>query len=191
MKIIGVTGGSGVGKTTVCAELKKCGAEIIDADKISKEITRKGSLALAEIAEAFGNEFILPSGELDRKSLGEMVFLDEKSLELLNKITHKHIFAEMEKQIKKATAEVVVLDVPLLFGTDFPFSCDLTVAVIADREERIRRIVARDGITREMAEARIKNQMSNDEYREWADVCFENDGNIEKIRVFAKEICKN
>ncbi len=191
MKIIGITGGSGAGKTTVCAELKKYGAVIVDADKISKEITKKGSPALGEIEKAFGKQYILPSGELDRKALGKMVFSDDSKLELLNKITHKYIYLKMEEKIKNAQSRVVVLDVPLLFGTDFPFRCDLTVAVVADREERIRRIVARDGITREMAEARIKNQMSDDEYRELADICFENNGDTQKIKAFAKEICEN
>lgn len=191
MKIIGITGGSGAGKTTVCAELKKCGAVIVDADKISKEVTKKDSPALGEIEKTFGEQYILPSGELDRKSLGKMVFSDDSKLELLNKITHKYIYLKMEQEIKDARSNVVVLDVPLLFGTDFPFQCDLTVAVVADREERIRRIVARDGITRELAEARIKNQMSDDEYRELADICFENDGGIQKIMAFAKEICEN
>ncbi len=191
MKIIGITGGSGAGKTTVCAELKKCGAVIVDADKISKEVTKKGSPALREIEKAFGKQYVLPSGELDRKSLGKLVFSDESKLEILNKITHKYIYLKMEEEIKNANGSVVLLDVPLLFGTDFPFQCDLTVAVVSDKEERIRRIVARDGITREMAEARIKNQMSDDEYRELADVCFENNGDIPKIKAFAKEICEN
>ncbi len=191
MKIIGITGGSGAGKTTVCAELKKCGAVIVDADKISKEVTKKGSPALDEIEKAFGKQYILPSGELDRKGLGEVVFSDDSKLEMLNKITHKHIYLKMEQEIKDADKDVVVLDVPLLFGTDFPFKCDLTVAVVADKEDRMKRIVARDGITREMAEARIKNQMSDDEYRDLADICFENNGDAQKIKAFAKEICEN
>ena len=191
MKIIGITGGSGAGKTTVCAELKKCGAVIVDADKISKEVTKKGSPALREIEKAFGKQYILPSGELDRKRLGEMVFSDDSKLEILNKITHKYIYLKMEQEIKNAHTNVVVLDVPLLFGTDFPFQCDLTVAVVADEEERIRRIVARDSITREMAEARLKNQMSDEENRKLADICFENNGDTQKIKAFAKEICEN
>ena len=191
MKIIGITGGSGAGKTTVCAELKKCGAVIVDADKISKEITKKGSHALGEIEKVLGEQYILSSGELDRKKLGELVFSDDSKLEILNKITHKYIYLKMEQEIKNANSDVVVLDVPLLFGTDFPFQCDLTVAVVADQEERIRRIVARDDITREMAEARIKNQMSDDEYKALADVCFENNGDTQKIKAFAKEICEN
>ena len=97
MKIIGITGGSGAGKTTVCAEFKKYGAVIVDADKISKEVTKKGSPALGEIEKVLGEQYILSSSELDRKKLGELVFSDDSKLEILNKITHKYIYLKMEQ----------------------------------------------------------------------------------------------
>lgn len=189
MKIIGITGGTGAGKSSVCDELKKCGAQIIDADLIARQIVEKGKPALEEIITVFGKDIIMPNGELNRQKLGSIVFTDSNKLTILNKITHKYIFDEMQRQINECSSDVLVLDVPLLFEQDFPFNCDLTVAVVADKEERIRRIMARDGITRKSAEERVSNQMSDDEYIKHADICFKNDGDVTKIKGFAKDLC--
>lgn len=174
MKIIGVTGGIGSGKTTVSAMFKELGAEVVDADKISRSITKKNGAAYPDIVNAFGEEILLKSGEIDRKALAKKVFSDKKSLELLNKITHKYVFEEMRERIEKSKKEVVVLDVPLLFSSEFPFECDLTVGVTADREERIKRVETRDGMTREEIIKRIENQISDEVLREKADVIIEN-----------------
>ncbi len=188
MKIIGITGGIGSGKSTLCAELKKLGAQIIDADLISREITKKGRPALLEIAESFGQEVINIHGELERKKLGNIVFNDPDKLKKLNLITHKYIFEEMERQLKETTAHVVVLDVPLLFQCDFPIKCDLTVAVLADREVRIKRIMDRDGVDRDAALLRMKRQLTDSDYRKMADVCFENNGGFDEIVDFANSL---
>lgn len=189
MKIIGITGGTGAGKSSVCDELKKQGAEIVDCDKIARRIVEKGMPALDEIVEVFGTDVLTADGNLDRKKMGKMVFSDIGKLELLNQITHKHIFAEMEKQIETSCADIVVLDVPLLFQCDFPIKCDVTVAVTANKAVRIKRIMERDGITEDEALARMSNQLTESEYAELADVCFVNDGDREKICEFAKRLC--
>lgn len=190
MKVIGITGGTGAGKSSLCEELKRCGAKIIDCDVIARRVVEKGEPALAEIKKAFGEEVLTDDGELDRKKMGAIVFSQPQKLECLNSITHKHIFAEMERQMSESTENIVVLDVPLLFQSDFPFNCDLTVAVVADREERISRIMSRDGIDRKTAEARMANQLTDEEYARLADVCFVNDGGAEKIKCFARELCR-
>lgn len=190
MKIIGITGGSGAGKSTVCAELKKRGALIIDADKISREVSARGGAAFDEIVGAFGEE-ILSGGEIDRKRLGGIVFADREKLDTLNKITHKHIFAEMKRQLSGCRAAVAVLDVPLLFQDDFPIKCDLTVAVTAPHDVRIERIMRRDGIDRGAAEARLKNQISDAQYAELADMCFENNGTEERLAELADRLIEN
>lgn len=188
MKIIGITGGIGSGKSTLCAELKKLGAQVIDSDRISRDITQKGRPALLEIADAFGREVIGINGELERKKLGNIVFNDPQKLKKLNQITHKYIFEEMKRQMDEATASVVVLDVPLLFQCDFPIKCDLTIAVLADREVRIKRIMERDGVDREAALLRMKRQLTDSDYRRLADVCFENNGGFDKIVDFANSL---
>lgn len=188
MRIIGITGPTGAGKSTVCNELKKRGAEIIDADRISREVSQKNGEAFDEIIECFGKDILKADGEIDRKKLGGIVFDDKDKLGMLNSITHKHIFIRMREQISASESNIVVLDVPLLFQPDFPFQCDLTVAVIAKPEVRIERIMERDGISCEQAMSRMKNQMSNAEYQALADRCFENDGDIKDIAEFVDSI---
>ena len=190
MKVIGITGGTGAGKSTVCAELKKRGAEIIDADAISRQVSQKGGIAFDEIVEGFGTEILNDLGEIDRRALGKIVFNDTEKLSLLNGITHKHIFAEMERRMKLCTAKIAVLDVPLLFDKDFPLHCDLTVAIIAEPEIRLKRIMARDGITYDAAVARMKNQISDEDYARLADICVANNGGAENTALLAEKIIK-
>jgi len=188
MKIIGVTGGTGSGKSTLCALLGELGATVIDADKLSKKVSQKGGAAYEEIVREFGTGILDANGEIARKALGDIVFNDSEKLELLEKITHKHIFREMETAIKASTASVVVLDVPLLFQCNFPFNCDLTIATVADEKTRINRIMMRDGLSETQAKDRIRNQLSDAEYRKFADVVYENNGKQEDMMEFAKKI---
>ena len=190
MKIIGVTGATGAGKSVLCAELKKRGAEIIDADKIARENSLRGGAAFDEIVAAFGHEILDASGEINRKALAAIVFADKERLELLNKITHKYVYAEIEKRLSECKAGTAVLDVPLLFEKGSPLKCDFTVAVTAKPEIREKRIMERDKICREAARARMKNQMPDKEYSEKADVTVDNSGTAERMAVAAEEILK-
>ena len=188
MKIIGITGGTGAGKSALSAKLGQLGATVIDSDLISHQVSKKGGAAFDEIVTSFGADILDKAGEIDRKKLGKVVFENPDKLELLEKITHKHIFERMQQEIESCTTDAAVLDVPLLFQCDFPIRCDLTVAVIADEETRIERIINRDGITKDAVVARIKNQLSNDEYKALADVCFENNSGPEEIEKFARRL---
>lgn len=189
MKIIGVTGGSGAGKSMLCTEMKKCGATIVDSDKIAHDVMQKNGKVYAEIVKTFGREVLDENLEINRKTLGKIVFGNKEKLELLNNITHKHIFERMNEEIHASKSEIVVLDVPLLFQEDFPIHCDMTVAVTAPEELRIERITKRDGIDAETAKMRISNQMSAEEYNRLADICFLNDGDNAKVQDFARKIC--
>ena len=189
MKIIGITGGTGSGKSVLSAELGQLGAKVIDADQIAREVSKKGGAAFEEIVRKFGTEILDEQGEIDRKTLGDIVFADSGKLELLESITHKHIFEKMRKEVLTSDKDTVVLDVPLLFQCDFPIKCDMTVAVIADDGVRIKRIMDRDCISEAEARARMKNQLTNEEYRSLADVCFKNEGDIETIKEFANKLC--
>ena len=189
MKIIGVTGGIGSGKTTVSSMFASFGAEVVDADEIARAVTKSSGAAYKEIIDFFGEEILLPDGEINRKALGKIVFQDKKSLELLNNITHKYVFDEIKKRIECSLAQVVVLDVPLLFSSDFPFECDLTVGVIADKEERIKRVEKRDGLSREEILKRIENQISDEVLRQKADVIIENNS-YDDAKFEAKNILK-
>ncbi len=188
MKIIGITGGTGAGKSVLSAALAKYGATVIDADKISRQVSAAGGAAFDEIVSYFGKEILNQDGEIDRKVLGNIVFNSLKDLAALDEITHKHIFEEMQKRLDACKTDVAVLDVPLLFSCDFPIKCDVTVAVIADDAVRLKRIMQRDNISEEMARARMNNQFSNEAYRRLADVCFENNGDAAVLEEFAKKL---
>ena len=186
MKVIGITGGTGAGKSTVCAELTKLGAETADADKITHEVSDPGGAAYAEVVREFGNEILCDGGRIDRKKLGRIVFSDREKLKKLNEITHKYVYAELQKRIDGCRADVIVLDVPLLFEKGSPIRYDLTVAVTADSETRLARIMTRDGIDRGAALARMKNQMTDSEYARLADLCVENGADADAAQLAAR-----
>ena len=191
MKVIGITGGIGSGKSTVTRIIYHLGARIIDADLISRNITKKGSVALQELVEGFGEEILTQKGALNRKKLASIVFSDSDKRSLLNSITHKHISAEisgkLERLRNKGNIEFVVLDVALPIKEGFLEFCDEVWAVAAAKSTRIERIIKRSGLTAEEAEARIKSQPSDDAYIKIADVVIENNGTVEELeRTVAK-----
>ena len=114
--------------------------------------------------------------------IAEVVFSDPKKLQKLNAITHPRVFKEMERQIQEAVTELICMDVPLLFSTDFPFHCDKTVAVLAPKELRIQRVMKRDGISREETEARISAQLDDESLKNMADYCVINDRDLAHIQ---------
>lgn len=187
MKIIGITGGIGSGKSTVSREFESYGAEIIDADAISRSITLKNGLAYREIVDFFGTDIICSSGEIDRKKLAGIVFSDSEKLEVLNNITHKYIFEEMENRISASKNDLVILDVPLLFSSDFKIECDIKIVVVADLENRINRVIQRDNTDRISVENRINSQLSDEEMKKLADIVIENDS-LDDMKVQVKKI---
>lgn len=194
--VIGLTGGIGAGKSTVAGIFKKLGAYIIDADEIARNIMNKGEDAYNEVVSHFGNGILSAGGSVDRKALASIVFGNEAQLKALNEITHKHVFAKMRAELKNCSSDLIVLDVPLLFTCDFPISYDKSVAVIAEEEVRIKRVMARSRLTRKQVLERIGSQLSNSELRRRADYVIENNSDgfeelEEKVRVLYGEIMKN
>ena len=186
MKVIGITGGTGAGKSTVCAELARLGAETADADKIAHEVSDPGGAAYAELVREFGSGILCDGGRIDRKKLGRIVFSDREKLKKLNEVTHKYVYAELQRRIDGCRADVIALDVPLLFEKGSPIRYDLTVAVTADSETRLARIMARDGIDHDAALARMKNQMTDSEYARLADLCVENGADADAAQLAAR-----
>ena len=181
-KIIGLTGGSGSGKSTAAEVFAEFGAAIIDADKISHEITDSDATVLAKIRQEF-SEDVFENGILCRKKLGKIVFSDKEALKKLNSILHPAIAEKILAIIKNSTSDIIIIDAPLLFAVkELVDICDETVAVTAPDEIRVKRISARDGITKEEAEKRLASQMPQEKIAEMADVVFVNDGDIGKIR---------
>ena len=174
MKVIGLCGGSGSGKGTVAKIFSSHGVPIIDTDEIYHRLTSSQSKCLDELREEFGDE-IIKDGALCRPILARIVFASENAASKrarLNAITHKFVMEEVRRQIgsyAEKNEKLCVVDIPLLFESGFDKECDLTVAVIADRECRLDRIVLRDGISREAAAQRIDSQISNDRLIELSD----------------------
>lgn len=179
--IIGLTGGSGTGKSSACAFFAAKGCLIADMDAISRKVCRKGEGCLAEIAEKFGNDILDENGELRRHALGDIVFNDEEKLKILNDITHKYILEETRKIIDANTDRNIVLDAPLLFEAGLDAYCDKTVAVLSDRALRIRRLVKRDNLTEEQIKARLDSQHSDDFYIKRCDFVFYNNASVEDL----------
>ncbi|MCQ2385889.1 MAG: dephospho-CoA kinase [Clostridia bacterium] len=185
MFVIGLTGGSGCGKSLVSEVLSRFSVECLDTDALYHSLVSRPSLCTRKIAEAFGENVLLPNGGIDREKLGKIVFAateeGKEKLLLLNRISHACITAECEKIMTKAAAEgekVFLLDAPLLFEAGLDRVCRTTCAVLSPKKVRIARIMQRDGITEEKAEMRIEAQKSDDYYRTRADFIFVNDRDI-------------
>ncbi len=179
MLIVGLTGGSGCGKGYVSKLLAKEGIFSIDTDAVYHKMCYRNTPCMTELESHFGERIFFENGTLNRKALGAIVFADKDKLILLNHITHKYILAECELWLdarKDSGDYAAVIDAPVLFESGFDKHCDLIVSVLADREERIKRITSRDTITREEAEARINGQKTNEFYIENSDyILYNND----------------
>jgi len=181
-KVIGLTGGSGSGKSVAARIFEEYGALTIDADKISHQITDSDEKVLAKIKEEFSDE-VFENGRLSRKALGKVVFKDKTALEKLNRILHPVIAEKIKSIVENTDKEIIVIDAPLLFAVkELVDLCDETVAVCAPEEMRINRIIARDGLTRMEAERRIFAQTPQEKIAELADIVITNDGDMEKFR---------
>ena len=194
MKIIGLCGQSGAGKTTALETFAALGFAVIDCDLVSRQVTEKGSECLFELVEFFGDSILDEDGALKRRTLADLAFSDEKRLEALNSITHAHILKAVFSQIeiyRKEGYSAVVVDAPTLFESGLDRDCDTTLAICAPRDIRIERIIKRDGISLERAEARISKQISEEELKRICDRVIYNDGSEnefkEKIKNYVKE----
>jgi dephospho-CoA kinase len=180
MKIIGVTGGIGSGKSTVAQILKEMGAKVIDADIISKEIIYKDKRVLPEIVEYFGKGVLTDTNELDRKKLGDIVFGNTKKLKDLELITHKYIISELIEQIdiekQKDNTKIIVLEASIPVKHGFEDLVEEIWVVIAKPEDRIKRVMLRNAVSSEEVFKRINSQINENEYLKIADKVIENYG---------------
>ena len=179
--IIGVTGGSGSGKSVFCQEAKKLGFHIIDADRIGHKILLWGNPAYDEVVGFFGKDILSEDGEINRRRLGEIVFSNKDKLQKLNSITHFRIFEKIDEIIKENQDKNILIDAALLFESGMDSKCDKVVAILAPKDVRIKRVMERDGLTYERALERINSQSSDDFYRFRADFVLQNDGNLEEF----------
>ena len=178
--IIGITGGSGVGKSTVSKEFEIKGFFVIDADVVAHKVMDKGSECLKEVIDFFGSEYLNSDSTLNRKKLGTLVFNNKEMLGKLNEITHKYIIKEIE--FCAQNKENVIIDAAVLFESGLFEMCEKTVFVSCPYDIRIQRIVARDNVKSDYAKSRIDAQQKDEYYKEKCDFEIINDGenNIEE-----------
>lgn len=173
--VIGLTGPTGAGKSTVATAFRKLGCTIVDADRVARTVVSRPD-CLAELKDAFGSDIARPGGSLDRQKLARRAFSSPENTRKLDGITHPAILAECRKQIEAALAaecKAVILDAPLLFESGTQSLCDATVAVITPDSSRLKRIMARDGISENDARQRMAAQHGNDYFRRNADYTFD------------------
>ena len=172
--ILGLTGQSGAGKTTVCKTFEMCGFYIIDADLVSRYITDNDKDCLAELKSAFGEEYF-ENGALSRRKLGSLVFAERNELNKLMSITFPYIIDEINSRIEKIEDDnIAVIDAPTLFESGLNKICDKIVCVISDRNLRLKRIIKRDNISEREAEKRFSSQLSESFFRKNSDFLIEN-----------------
>ena len=159
---VGVTGGIGSGKSTVCKLLAQYGVAVYDSDSKAKELMNSDEALRKALCEAFGQGCYNTEG-LNRSYLAEKVFGDEESLAKLNSIVHPAVKADFREWAEAQNSAYVVLESAILFESGFDSEVDTTIAVLAPKEERLRRTVSRDGSDRAAVEARMAHQMSDDE----------------------------
>lgn len=177
--IIGITGGTGCGKTTALEVIRQLGGMVLDCDAIYHELLRTDKALLDAIEARFPGT--VEAGVLQRKKLGSAVFSDPEALQDLNRITHGAVKAEVCRRLKNGPA-IVAIDAIGLFESGLDKLCKLTVAVTAPKEDRILRLMARDGISREYAKMRIAAQPSQEEFIRRCDYVLENNDTASQFR---------
>ena len=179
MTVIGLTGPTGAGKTMLCTIASRLGIKSINADEVYHDLLIPPSRCLDEIVIAFGKDILKDDGTLDRGKLGKIVFSDSKKLTKLNEITHKYVKSRFREIIAKFRFEnetAVIVDAPTLFESGFDKECDLTVCLLASEEARRRRIISRDDLSDERANARINAQKSDSFFTDRSDHVIINNG---------------
>lgn len=179
MKVIGLTGGIASGKSYVASVLESCGAVIIDADELAREVVAPGEPAYQDIVEAFGKRMVRSDGSLDRAALGRLVFADPAARKILEEITHPHIAKRAAQRIERERVRgtpVLFYMVPLLIEANLTSMVDEIWLVFVDRDLQLERLIARDAISREEALRKMSAQMPLDEKTAYADVIIDNSG---------------
>jgi dephospho-CoA kinase len=185
MRLIGLTGGIGTGKSSVAGFLRELGVTVIDADEGTRAVQAPGSEGLRLLADAFGEEILTPEGALDRPRLAAIAFADPKARQRLNEIVHPLVrrwMAERQREAALRGDPLVVLDVPLLFESRGPDGLDAVILVYAPEELQLKRLTELRGMDERAARQRIAAQMPIDEKRRLASHVILNTGTLDQLR---------
>ncbi len=191
MKVLGLTGGIGTGKSTVATLLREFGAKIVDADQIAREIVRPGQSAWQGIVDTFGPHILKADKSIDRKKLRKIVFKDKGARRKLESITHPKIRVTAQERIEKLAAEgaeIVVYEAPLLYENKVHLWIRPVILVACDSATQKKRLHDRDGLSANQIEQHLKAQMPLEAKRKLADFVIENVGNLEDLRRQVKEV---
>ena len=193
MKVIGITGPSGAGKTTLTSILKEnYNTYSIDADEVARKLSSDNKTEyFKEMVKLFGKEVVNTDKSLDRKKIASIIYNNQEKRRKLNKLTFYYVVNNINEQIEKETTndyQFIAIDVPLLYEAKMEKICDIVIAVVAEDEEKILRICKRDNISKEIAKKRLEIQNNNEFFVKKADFVIHNDGSIENLEKSLKEI---
>lgn len=194
MTVIGITGPSGAGKTTVLRVLEEMGAAVIDCDALYHKLLREDTALLEGIRVRFGPAVFDGGGNLNRKALGNVVFRDPAALAELNRLTHAAILTALDGLLDKAREQglsAAAIDAIALIESGAAARCTVTVAVTASAETRVKRLMAREGVSEDYARARIAAQKPDQFYEENCDFVLHNDSTPEECRKQARDLFEN
>lgn len=184
MKIIGLTGGIGSGKSTVARSLQEHGFPIVDADLIAREIVEPGQPALAELAKEFGEDILNADGSLDRGLLASRAFTTKGTTQRLNNITHPRInqrTQELFDEARENGAEAIIYDMPLLIDKGLHKDMDATIVVHAAEHVRLERLTTKRGLDVDDVRRRINAQIDDETRKQYADILLDNNGTEEDL----------
>ena len=191
MRVIGITGSSGSGKTTVCKIIKKLyNSEILDADKVAKELSNDvNSEYYREMVKLFGKECLLEDNMLNRKKIAEIIYQDEAKRESLNNLTFNYVVKKMKKDLSEIKdKDLVIIDAPLLYEAGVDKLCDTVIAIIAEKSNKVKRICLRDGIDELFAKKRLLIQNEDDFYINKADYVIYNNKDFKELEESIKKV---
>lgn len=189
--VIGLTGQTGAGKSTVSKVFVQNGFRLIDADAISRHVVARGSHCLADLQECFTDAILTPDGELDRKVMASIAFSDHRKLEMLNTIMYPYIVGEILRMIHRFSQQnhkLILLDAPTLFESRADDFCDLIISVVAKPELRMQRIMERDHISDKAAQQRMEMQLTEEFFRLHSDTVLENNSSFSELWDAAQEL---
>ena len=177
---VGLTGGIGSGKTTAAARFASLGARVYHADEISRRALDPGAVCYDRVVSAFGQEILNEDQSINRRKLGEIVFNDHEKRTLLNDIIHPYVIHELftcaEQDLSNEPLGIAVFEVPLLFESGMHERMDQNIVVTSTEENRVRRVMERDNLSREQVISRMRAQMPEEEKLLLADAVLENNG---------------
>jgi dephospho-CoA kinase len=192
--IVGLTGGIASGKSTVSNMLKGRQITVIDADIEARLAVKRGEPAFTQIVKEFGSDLIMQNGEIDRQKLGSIIFHDDQKRQLLNQIVHPEVRKRMTRKKEEAIAngeKIVILDIPLLFESKLMFMVDKIILVYVDQSTQLQRLIDRNNLTFEDADARVKSQMPLSDKIGMADELINNNGTIAETKAQLDNILLN